>query len=303
MVSCYADDRFPMKVDKMKQFLVIVITVILALVLLSLAGFYLAIRPIRLISRVTPENFGVPYQKISFRTQDGVQLQGWYIPCSDPHAKTIILLHGYPADKGDLLPSRIFLHEKYNLLFFDFRYFGQSGGWYTTIGTDEVLDLKAAIQYLHSRGINEVGVWGFSLGGAVALMAAPTTPEIKAIVSESSYARLDWMAYDYYPFPGLRYVLGELTRLWGIIFLHYDIKNVSPVDAAEKITIPVLLIHSKNDETISFRNALALQEALKHDTQLEVMFVGDSFHGEPVRNYQNVVNDFFERYLVHAKRK
>ena len=34
----------------------------------------------------------------------------------------MILLHGYPADKGNILPVLAFLHADFNLLLFDFRY-------------------------------------------------------------------------------------------------------------------------------------------------------------------------------------
>lgn len=287
----------------MKQTLIIVTPIVLLFILLSLLGFYLAIRPFRIISSNTPKDFNIRYETVSFYTRDGVQLQGWFIPCPNPKAKTIILLHGYPADKGDILPSRLFLHEDYHLLFFDFRYFGKSGGHYSTLGKNEVLDLQGAIEYLHSRGIHEVGVWGFSLGGAVALMTAPSAPEIKAIVAESSYARLDWLANEYYRIPLLSYALGELTRLWGIVFLQYDLKKVSPIIAAENLKIPVLLIHSKQDNVIPFRHALALEKALKHDPQLEVIFTDNQLHGEPIKNYQAVISDFFDRSLNHTKPK
>lgn len=281
----------------MKNILTIIISIFLLLIFLSLYGFISAIRPQKLISTITPKRFNVFYEDVSFRTQDGILLRGWFIPCSNPKAKTIILLHGYPADKGDILASHIFLHKNYNLLFFDFRYFGHSEGRYSTIGKNEVLDLLAAIQYLHTRGIQEVGVWGFSLGGAVALMTAPQAPEIKAIVAESSYARLDWMVYDYYRLPLFRYLLGELTRLWGILFLHFDLKNISPVITVEKLKIPILLIHSKQDNVISFENALALEKALRHDPYLEVLFVENAAHGEVINEYQRVIKDFFAEHL------
>lgn len=111
-------------------------------------------------------------------------------------AKTIILLHGYPADKGDILPSLAFLNERYNLFLFDFRYLGQSEGLYSTAGAKETDDLASAIEYLKSRGVEEVGVWGFSMGGAVALMSIKKIPEIKAVVSEASYANLGLMARE-----------------------------------------------------------------------------------------------------------
>lgn len=281
----------------MKYTLSIVIYIFIAFILLSLWGFYSAIRPFKILSSTSPKDFNVPYEDISFRTKDGIEIRGWFIPATKPNAKTIILLHGYPADKGDILPSRIFLHQDYNLLFFDFRYLGQSGGSYTTIGKDEVLDLLAAIKFLHTRGINEVGVWGFSLGGSVALMSAPLAPQIKAIVAESSYARLDWMAYDYYHIPLLRYPLGELTRFWGLVFLHYDIKKISPMKAVLNLKIPILLIHSKQDQVISFEHALQLQKALQHDPNLEVIFIDNAQHGESLPNYDNVIKRFFDQHL------
>src|SRR3990167_11069470 len=194
------------------RFAISIIEIIIAIIVLSLLGFYLAIRPFRITSSITPKEMGLAYEKVSFRTEDNVLLHGWFIPAKKTPAKTLILLHGYPADKGNILPVMAFLHAKYNLLLFDFRYFGESEGWYSTAGKNEVLDLRAAIQYLGTKGIHEVGVWGFSLGGAVAIMTAPHSPEIKAIVAESSYARLDWMAQEYYRLPLLRYPLASLTR-------------------------------------------------------------------------------------------
>jgi dipeptidyl aminopeptidase/acylaminoacyl peptidase len=275
----------------------VMITILFFTLLLSLWGFYFAIRPIRILSAVTPADFKMAYENISFKTKDNILIHGWFIPSAHAKAKTIILLHGYPADKGNILPFRLFLHSDYNLLFIDFRYLGDSEGAYSTIGRNEVLDLKAAVDYLKTRGINEVGVWGFSLGGAVALMTAVDTPEIKAVVSESSYARLDWMALEYYKIPLLRYPLAWLTRLWGRIFLGYDIKDVSPAEAAKKITIPVLLIHSKNDDMISIKHALLLQEALRDNTKAEVIFVETLHHGEPMEDYQNIVKKFFGKSL------
>jgi dipeptidyl aminopeptidase/acylaminoacyl peptidase len=150
---------------------------------------------------------------------------------------------------------------------------------------------------LHTRNINEVGLWGFSLGGAVALMTAPLAPEVKAIVAESSYASLDLMLYDYYPIPFIKYPLGELTRLWAWLFLRLDIRTVSPVLAAEKIQIPVLLIHSKKDRVIPFKNALLLQKALSRNPHAKVIFMEEGLHGEHFMNYDASIEAFYDNYL------
>ena len=275
----------------------IIFIIVAIIILLSLWGFYFAIRPFRIISSITPKNFGIPYEQVSFRTKDNIVLRGWFIPSKKPHAKTIILLHGYPADKGDILSSQLFLQDTYNLFLFDFRYFGESEGHYSTIGKYEVFDLLAAIQYLQSRKIDKVGVWGFSLGGAVGLMTAPFAPEIKAIIAKSSYARLDWMAYSYYPIPLLRYVLGTLMRLWGGIFFQFDIKNISPALAAEKLTIPILLIYSKQDRVVPIHHGLLLQQALQHNPHFKMMIMEQGQHGQFIQDEEKIVREFFNRYL------
>ena len=169
----------------------IVVIVFSLLVIASLWGFYSSIRPPRFLSSLTPHDLRIAYQTVSFSTADGLTLRGWYIPAVQTSEKNVILLHGYPADKGNILPPLAFLHDDFNLLLFDFRYLGESEGSYSTAGAKEVEDLLAAIRFLKGRGIKEVGVWGFSMGGAVALMAMGKAPEIRAVISESSYA--EWL--------------------------------------------------------------------------------------------------------------
>lgn len=272
-----------------------IIEIIAAIIMLSLIGFYLAIRPLKLVSTNTPKDMGLVYEKVAFRTEDNLLLRGWFVPAKNPNAKTIILLHGYPADKGNIFPVMAFLQNNYNLLLFDFRYLGESEGRYSTAGKKEVLDLLAAIHYLHSRGINEVGVWGFSMGGAVALMAAPKAPEIKAIVAESIYARLDWMAQEYYRLPLLKYLLAELTRFWGWLFLGYDLKTVTPVNSIEKLTIPMLLIYSKQDDVVASRHGELLEKAAEKNPKVSIIVVEDLSHGQLMQNHEKIITEFFAK--------
>lgn len=275
----------------------ILIGLILFLLFMSLWGFYISIKPPKISSGIAPKNLGLEYEDVSFTTSDGVRLAGWWIPNKMPETKTIVLLHGYPADKGDILLALSFLAEKYNLFLFDFRYLGQSEGKHSTAGAKETEDLLAAINFLKSREVNEVGVWGFSLGGAVALMAAPQAPEIKAIVSESAYARLDWMALELYRIPVLKYPLAYLTGLWAKLFLGIDVSDVAPAESAKNLNIPALIVHSKNDQVIPFKNALLIQESLKNNPLAEFWFEDDLVHGQLGETYQNRILEFFQKSL------
>jgi len=263
----------------------------------SLWGFYISIRPPRIVSSVTPKDLLLDYEDVRFETSDDLTLSGWFIPGAIATKKTLILLHGYPADKGDILPSLSFLHRDYNLFLFDFRYLGASEGKYSTAGANEVEDLLAAIQFLKTKGIEEVGVWGFSMGGAVALMSIKKAPKIKAVVSEASYASLTHMASELFRIPVVRYPLGYLIGLWAKIFLGIDLRNISPVEAVQNTTIPVLLIHSLTDEVIPFSHARLLEKALGDNPRAEFWFHAGAAHGELAKEYQRRVADFFQRHL------
>jgi len=223
-------------------------------------------------------------------------LDAWFIPNANPKAKAIIILHGYPDNKASLLSSRLFLHKDYHLLFLDFRYLGKSGGSYSTIGGKEVFDLLAAVEFLTHRGINDIGVWGFSMGAAVALMSAEQAPQIKAIVAEASYANLEDMLIQYYPTPLLNIPLIHLTRLWADLFLGVDIQHVSPADAAAHLEIPVLLIHSTLDDVVPFEQAQILQQSLQGNPLSAHLFVQTS-HGELTIPIRQTIESFFKRNL------
>lgn len=293
-------DRHIMKNRRKKMDLLVtpLIGVIFFFLFTSFLGFYNSVKPPSIISTITPESIGLYYEEISFQTQDDLTLKGWFVPKNGNETKkAIILLHGYPADKGNILTSLSFLSKDFNLLFFDFRYLGESEGKYSTGGAKEVLDLLAAISYLENRGIEEVGVWGFSMGGAVALMGQQKSQNIKAVISEAAYANLGDLVYQLYRIPYLRTPLAYLTVLWGRVILDINAYDVSPEMSVQKSSIPMLIIHSKNDEVIPFENALRLKEALNQNQYAEFWFEEDLMHGAFGKGYQERVGNFFSRHL------
>ncbi|MCH8741586.1 alpha/beta fold hydrolase [Patescibacteria group bacterium] len=265
--------------------------------IVSFSGFLSAIRPSKIHSSITPASFSLDFEKITLKTSDGVELKGWLIPKQNSD-KVIIALHGYPADKGDILPAISFLNEDFNILLFDFRYFGESRGSYTTIGAKEVNDLLAAVEFAKERGFQKIGVWGFSMGGAVALMTAQRTPNINAIVADSAYAALPlFLTEPYENLVFLKYPLAFFTRLWPKIFFGISIDEASPVKKVKGIKIPMLLIHSKEDEVVPFSHALLLKEALKDNPNAEFWFEGGVLHGQVQKEYQKRVNEFFQKNI------
>jgi dipeptidyl aminopeptidase/acylaminoacyl peptidase len=275
----------------------VILIVFSGLIIISLWGFYSSIRPPKIISTLTPRDLNLNYEDVSFKTADGLTLRGWFIPAGRVTEKTLILLHGYPADKGNILPALSFLHEDFNLLLFDFRYLGKSEGNYSTVGAKEVEDLLAAIQFLKSRGVREVGVWGFSMGGAVALMTIEKAPEIKAVISESSYAGLADMTFELLRIPVLNYPIAYLVGVWAKLFLGIDVRDASPANRIRNTKIPILLIHSSADAVIPFSHARSLQQALAKNPNAEFWFHEEYAHGQLALDYRNRVRNFFLQHL------
>jgi len=275
----------------------IVLIVSALLIFASAWLFYISIRPPKMVSSITPRNLNMPYEQVSFTTADGLSLRGWFILSGKRAAKTLILLHGYPADKGNILPALAFLHADFNLLLFDFRYLGESDGSYSTAGAKEVEDLLAAIRFLKTRGIEEVGVWGFSMGGAVGLMTIDKAPEIRAVVSESSYASLTEMALQLFRVPLLNYPIAYLIGFWAKLFLGIDVRDVSPAEKIRNTTVPILITHSSTDTVIPFSQAKTLQGALINNPRAEFWFNDEFAHGQMGSDYQNRVRNFFQKNL------
>ncbi len=272
------------------------------LIAFSLYGFWTATHPPKYITNLTPKDLGWEFEDVRLVTSDEVKLSAWFVPAVNKSDQVIILLHGYPADKANLLNWSSFLHDDFNLFFLDFRYFGNSAGSLTTIGYREQEDLKSAINYLNNEGYTKVGAMGFSLGGAVGILTAAKDARIKAVVSDSSFANIDLMGHQFYQnLFVLKYPLTELTKVWARLILRLNPQDIAPEKAAANLKIPILLIHSKKDQTISFENALYIQKALQGNPRAEFFFLDEGTHGFLPENlqkkYQQKVIEFFNKNL------
>ncbi|MBI3968149.1 MAG: alpha/beta hydrolase, partial [Chloroflexi bacterium] len=149
------------------------------------------LRPERVPAGRTPASLGWEYEEIAFQGA-GVRLAGWFVPGRSP--KTVILVHGTPAERSSLLElGRGPRARGFSLLFYDQRAHGQSGGEVTTLGYLEPHDLLGAVDYLRSRSdtANQpIGALGVSLGAASVIGAAALSPEIRAVAADSLFASL-----------------------------------------------------------------------------------------------------------------
>ena len=275
----------------------IIVGIVAFILLLSFAQFLISIFPQKVRSTNTPADIGLKYEAVSFKTSDGITLAGWWVPGKSN--KTVIVGHGYPFDKGNIIRATKFLHPKYNVLYYDHRSFGQSEGKLTTAGPRETKDVEAAIRFAKKKSKGPIGLYGFSLSAAAMLMANHTG--VKAIVSDSTYSSLTNIIHRVYAIFGpLRYPFVWLTEIYSTVFLGINANNVSPADSLAKTKIPVLLIHGDKDSQIPVSNAHELYDrANKNTTTLWIVKGAD--HGESLSivkdEYRRRVTSFLDKNL------
>jgi len=118
-------------------------------------------------------------------------LRGWFHPGAN--GATVVLLHGFGANRAQLAPEmRMLAEDGYGFLAYDAPGHGDSDGS-TTWGDTEQDSLRAALDFLlqqTSVDPKRVGALGFSLGGAVLALTAPTEPRIHAVVLEATFSTL-----------------------------------------------------------------------------------------------------------------
>ena len=131
-------------------------------------------------------------EEISFTAAgDSIRISGWFFP--EPGAEpapAILLCHGIWTGRRECLPLALrFWAAGYNVLCFDFRAHGLSGGRFTSVGHHETNDVLGAVEYLKQRpevDPKRIGVVGFSMGAAAAIQAAARTTDIAALVADSA---------------------------------------------------------------------------------------------------------------------
>jgi uncharacterized protein len=140
------------------------------------------------VARVeTPRgNLGAPYKDVSFASSDGLELDGWFV--GSRNGAVVIV---YPGKKGTQSHARMLVRHGYGVLVFDRRGEGTSEGDPNALGWGFDDDLKGALTYLRSRGVDSdrVGGLGLSVGGEALLQTAGETTAVKAVVSEGAGAR------------------------------------------------------------------------------------------------------------------
>ena len=219
----------------------------------------------------SPNEYGLKYENVEFKSTDGLKLRGWFIP--GKVSKAVIVTHpmfcnrhGYLARYQsrlasvktdiDLLASIKALNDAgYSILTFDFRNHGESEKGITGVGLNEYQDVLGAIDYIENRHdvhSSAIGLVGFCMGANAMIVAMSKAKErfakAKCFVAIQPITMLVFVR---------SYLKNLYTRI-GLVFLPmmeifrhwrggYPLIEMSPRKFVKDIAIPTLYAQTRTD--------------------------------------------------------
>jgi fermentation-respiration switch protein FrsA (DUF1100 family) len=247
------------------------------------------------------------WQSVNIQSPFGYYLKGTYLPYATPSNKTVIIVHGIAANRlMSLYYVNIYLEEGYNVLIYDSRAHGESGGTSSTWGFYEKYDLDQWVKWVdkeHPKGI--IGVHGVSMGAATALLQAELNESSKQVafyIIDSAYSNLEDLLTKQ-----ISDIVNSHNPVWIKILLKYSsavayiqarfcYEEVSPIHTVERVTTPILYLHGEADPLVPVSMSQQLYNATKGYRQIHIfpkighaMAIFDS-----KVEYQNVITKFIE---------
>ena len=231
---------------------------------LGFSFVYIAPRPLALAAQAA--QVGGRYDEVSFASRaDGVTLRGWLFHATNPNGRSVIIAPGWLSNRvaGDYMwMAKDLIAHGYDVLMFDLRAQGTSGGDHPTLGDRERFDVLGAYDFMRGRGYvgGKMLVFGVSMGGAAVLLASPQLPDVGAIVTDSAFAELRLTLTN-----GLaRFFIPELldgpTLLYAPLFgINPDLRPVDAVRSQPQRAF--LFYHGQNDQLVSVSQAYELRAA------------------------------------------
>lgn len=273
----------------------------------SVLGSYVALAGNRAPLPVPATRIGPSYENVNFRSRvDRIPLSGWLFRSPARTGRSIILVHGWGGNRedADFDPlARQFLAEGFDVLMFDMRGSGRSGGSNETLATDEPRDLLGAYDFMRARGYqpSRMAILGNSMGAATVIEAAPELSAVAALICDSSFtsvsAAVESAFTHYTKLPGaLAWPTLVSARLWGVN------PSVSPIDVVRRLPHRAFLfIQSRGDNLIPTTSAEQLRAASK-DPDSRILLIDSHAHLDTYRAYpglfMNTVNSFIAEQMA-----
>lgn len=273
----------------------------------SAVGSYVAVAGNRGPLPVAASHIGPHYVNVTFRSRiDRIRLSGWLFHAQQRTGRSIILVHGWGGNREDVdfVPiARRFLAEGYDVLMFDMRGSGRSGGSHQTMATEEPRDLLGAYDFMRAHGYDpaRMAILGNSMGAATVIEASPKLGKVAALVCDSSFTTVSaavesGLAHFARVPPLLSLPALAFSHLWGVN------STVSPITVVRRLpSRAFLFIQSRGDDLLPPTSAIRLRAASRNPRSQLLLIDShahlDTFNADP-GVFMRTVNAFIDRQMA-----
>jgi hypothetical protein len=223
------------------------------------------------------------YEDVTITSDGQEKIHGWFISANSARA-TLLFCHGNAGNISHRLESiQQFNRMGLNVFIFDYPGYGKSDGRPNEQSTYRAA-LSAYNYLVNQRAIppEQIVIFGRSLGGAIAAWLAANC-KAHLLIVESSFTSIGDAAAFHYPYIPAR------------LLMRFDFNSKQLL---ENINIPVLIVHSPDDEIIPFKHGQELFKAANEPKQfLEISGSHNDGYIISGDHYENGINSFLEIYL------
>lgn len=276
------------------------------LVLGFIVAIHLGFRAPRLSNDTLPIDYALDGQTYTFAGQQGSQLSIWWINAVQPSDTTVVILHGWGANKSFMLPlAKPFHQAGYNVLLIDAHNHGDSEKRGVSTMPKFAEDLESALHWLNQnkpKACQQTIVVGHSVGAAAVLLAAAKGLKATVFISLASFVHPELIMQrtlkKLKPVPGLIPLISNYVQ-WAI---GYKFDAIAPITSIKKIAQPILLVHGTEDSVIPLSDFHLLCNATQKEN-IKCLEIPEAGHDsiEKIEAHFNELHDFIKKHLNFSR--
>ncbi|MBM7661014.1 fermentation-respiration switch protein FrsA (DUF1100 family) [Bacillus mesophilus] len=248
-------------------------------------------------------------EEIIIPSSFGYEIKGTFIPSKRETDQYIIICHGVTMSRVNSIKYMYLFHNRnFNVIMYDHRRHGESGGKTTSYGHYEKYDLQSVVHWTKETFGEDItlGIHGESMGAVTTLLYAGMLEDgADFYIADCPFSDFEEQ---------LTYLLKKDFKLpkqavlpFGNTFLkirdQYTVKDVSPISCIHTIKSPVLFIHSKEDDYILPTMSRQLYEKKVGPKKIVIAPKGSHAYsyGDNPELYEEVIDDFLHDFIFQSK--
>jgi len=221
---------------------------------------------------------------VTFNNNNGVRIAGRLYSSELNTGAGVIFSHGLFSNKDGYKITRLaadIVSTGNDLLTFDFSFVGESGGNIEDLSIlQEVRDLGCAVQFMASRGYENIHLIGSSMGGAVsALHCSGQTGDVRSLVTIAMPVDIAGLMTRNAGIDNIDLLDDAgMTEIDGILIKNSFFKEAHLIDiigALPNIHVPVLIFHGRQDPIVPVENAFIAERNITSPKELLIIPDGD----------------------------